>query len=138
MSMIWRVVLLTGAMVTGPVLGQTGFEVVIDEQVQSGVYTGRVYVALVPAGSGREPRAAMHAWFSPPPVFSVDVSGVAPGEVIALAPGGMAHPVDMDSIEPGEYDIQAVIHGRRTLERARVDAWRALPQAEVTVLRIHE
>ena len=83
------------------------FEVVIPEGVES--YTGRVYVALAPAGGRGEPRQAMHGWFNPPPVFAVDVEDAKAGDVVVIGADALGHPVTTDELEPGEWSAQAVL-----------------------------
>jgi len=84
------------------------FSVTIDPGMRDGAYTGRVYVALAPEEGYGEPRQAMHAWVDPPPVYSVDVTGLAPGEAVVLDAGSLAHPAPMTELEAGTYRVQAI------------------------------
>ncbi len=109
MSMAVRAMVTGGllAVCAGAAAADVSFEVVIPEGVEA--YTGRVYVALAPVGARGEPRQAMHSWFSPPPVFAVDVEGVKPGDVVVIDESAMGHPVTTDKLEPGEWSAQAVL-----------------------------
>lgn len=100
-------VLFASACLSLPAMADVSFEVVIPEGVES--YTGRVYVALARPGSRGEPRQAMHSWFSPPPVFAVDVDGATAGDVVTIGEGSLGHPVSIDELEAGEWDAQAVL-----------------------------
>lgn len=100
-------VLFASACLSLPAMADVSFEVVIPEGVES--YTGRVYVALARPGGRGEPRQAMHSWFSPPPVFAVDVEGATTGDVVTVGEGSLGHPVSIDELEAGEWEAQAVL-----------------------------
>ncbi|MFG0285335.1 MAG: alpha/beta hydrolase-fold protein [Phycisphaerales bacterium JB039] len=99
---------LLATLANASVGAEPAFVVSIDPAVRQEPYTGRLYVALAPAGSRQEPRSAMHGWFSPPPVFAIDVEGLAPGAPARLDSSALAHPVALDQLEAGEYRIQAI------------------------------
>lgn len=84
------------------------FTLTIDPETRSEPYTGRVYVALMDGGSNGEPRQAMHAWVNPPPLFSLDVENVKPGETITVDGSALANPTPMSDLEAGDYRIQAI------------------------------
>jgi len=84
------------------------FSVTIDPQTRGEPYTGRVYVALADEGSRADPRQAMHAWVNPPPLFSLDVTDLEPGEPITLDGYALANPAPMSELEPGTYRVQAI------------------------------
>lgn len=96
-------------------LGAVRFEVVIPDDVPS--YTGRVYVAIAPAErpvAGRQrgprsPRDQMHSWFSPPPVFAVDVTAAKAGDVVVVEAGCLAHPFGPDELPTGRWLAEAVL-----------------------------
>ncbi|MFI4855261.1 MAG: hypothetical protein ACIAQF_09845, partial [Phycisphaerales bacterium JB065] len=109
-SVRMKLAILTGSMVLGwasTSAADVSFEVVIPEGMES--YSGRVYVALAPAGGRGEPRQAMHGWFNPPPVFAVDVADAKAGDVVVIGADALGHPVTTDELEPGEWSAQAVL-----------------------------
>ncbi|MFT5424068.1 MAG: S-formylglutathione hydrolase FrmB [Phycisphaerales bacterium] len=84
------------------------FQVTIDESVRAEPYSGRVYVALADEGSRSDPRQAMHAWVNPPPLFSLDVSDLKPGQPVTLSDSVLANPSPMSQLAPGTYKVQAI------------------------------
>ncbi|MBL8964856.1 MAG: alpha/beta hydrolase [Phycisphaerae bacterium] len=87
--------------------------IVLDPAVQSGPFSGRVYLALTPAGQV-EPRRRMHDWFRPAIIFSKDVVGLEPGEELSIDDGWLGFPGRWSSVPEGEYAAQAVV--RRSLD----------------------
>lgn len=97
-----------------PVLAQApSFELTFDESVQPEPYSGRVYVALSDE-AGREPRFGMSAWFDAPPLYSLDVQNVAPGEEITIDGDALFHPTALKDLRAGTWYAQAV--ARRNLD----------------------
>ena len=89
------------------------FQVILDKAVQKTPFTGRVYV-VVSKSSNPEPRLSISNWFHPPTVFAKEVEGVQPGETIVIRPSALTFPAGTRTIEPGEYNIQAI--ARRSLD----------------------
>ena len=92
---------------------QTTFRVTFDEAVQATAYSGRVYVALS-SREGREPRLGMGAWFDPPPLFALEVEGVAPGGTVVLDGTALHHPTPLAELAAGTWFAQGV--ARRSLD----------------------
>ncbi|MEM1423375.1 MAG: alpha/beta hydrolase-fold protein [Planctomycetota bacterium] len=87
---------------------QPGFRVTIDESVSDGAYSGRVYVSMVPASSGATPMQGLGAYYEYPPLFAIDVEGVAPGGTVEVGPDALWMPVETADVPPGPYLVQAV------------------------------
>jgi hypothetical protein len=80
--------------------------------------SGRVLLFLSKSGGG-EPRRKMN-WFTPEPVFAIDVKDLRPGEPVVFTPDGfrdpaaLAFPEPLGRLEPGRYHAQVVIDQDRT------------------------
>ncbi len=83
----------------------------LSPQVQTEPYSGRVY--LVMTKGTREPRRMMSDWFNPPQVFSLDVTGQAPGAPIDLSSPAFSFPKPMAGFPAGNYTIQGVARRNR-------------------------
>lgn len=83
----------------------------LDNTLQAAPYTGRVY--LVMAKGTREPRKMMSDWFSPPQIFSLDVSAKAPGTPIDVSSPTFSFPKTMAELPGGTYTIQGVARRSR-------------------------
>ncbi|MGP1345565.1 MAG: alpha/beta hydrolase-fold protein [Phycisphaerales bacterium] len=90
------------------------FEITIPDDLPA--YTGRIYIALAEAeppaaGRGRvsEPRRSMHSWFSPPPVFAIDVANAQPGDTVTIEQGCLAHPMPIEQLPEGRWLAQAIL-----------------------------
>lgn len=118
-AIAWLVALSTGlcglhrADAEPSVSGSDAPGVVLDPILQAEPFSGRVYIALTPAGQ-IEPRRRMHDWFRPALIFSKDVVGLPPGEKLIVDDGWNGFPGAWSSIPEGEYAAQAVI--RRSLD----------------------
>lgn len=95
--------------------GQTpkaGFRVTFDPALQTGPYTGRVYV-LVNGRLGREPRRAQD-WTKPPAIYAVDLVNADPTQPVLVDGSEVAFPVPLAQLPSREYAIQAI--ARRSLD----------------------
>jgi len=99
----------TPAVVSAP----PSFKITFDPALQPGPYTGRVYIALS-RDPVKEPRDGMGSWFNPPPLYSLDVSRIAPGGTVTIDGSALYNPTPLDKLEPGEWHVQAV--ARRSLD----------------------
>ena len=91
----------------------TRFEITFTPDVRTEPISARVYVMLSPivAGGGGnrlEPRFGPD-WFRPRPFFAVNAKGWKPGESIEIGDDAMGFPGPLATLEPGEYQAQAVI-----------------------------
>lgn len=86
---------------------QVSFSLSINKELRTEPYTGRVYIALAQPGKG-EPRLGMSAWFNSPPLFSLDVVDLMPGEAVVLNAEALFHPVPMADLEAGSWLVQGV------------------------------
>jgi pimeloyl-ACP methyl ester carboxylesterase len=84
------------------------FEVGYPSKLLSKPVTGRVYVMLGQGGSGLEPRFGPN-WFRPEPFLALDVKDWTRGQTIRIDSKAIGFPGPVDSLEPGEYAIQAVV-----------------------------
>lgn len=69
--------------------------------------TGRLILIAAPAGTP-EPRQMIS--LNGPPIFGMDVEGLAPGQTIRLDPDAESYPIDrLSALPAGEYEVQAVL-----------------------------
>lgn len=87
--------------------------VTLDPTIQTGVYSGRVYLVFGEPGR-QEPRQRLSDWFNPPQVIAKDASGLPPGSPISLEGSTLGFPKAPGDIAPGEYAVQAI--ARRNLD----------------------
>ena len=87
------------------------FKIIFDDSVCAEPYTGRVYVAFSRPDPRRpgEPRMRMGSWFSPPPLLALDVVDVPVGGSVLIGKSALSHPIPLDEIEPGKWEIQGVV-----------------------------
>jgi pimeloyl-ACP methyl ester carboxylesterase len=87
------------------------FEITYTPEFRPGPISARVYVMLGQgqAATGRaEPRFGPN-WFRPQPFFAVDAQGWKPGEPLRVGPDAAGFPGPLATLEPGEYNAQAVV-----------------------------
>lgn len=94
-----------------PICADPTITLTLSPQLQPEPYSGRVY--LVMAKGTREPRRMMTDWFNPPQVFSLDVTGQAPGAPIDLSSPAFSFPKSMADFPAGNYTIQGVARRNR-------------------------
>ena len=70
--------------------------------------TARVYVLLERGNSRLEPRFGPE-WFRPEPFFARDVKGWKPTQTVRIDSAATGFPGPLDSLEPGDYTVQAVV-----------------------------
>ena len=100
--------LLLLALTVETILGQEPrceFQVQFTESVYNQRFTGRVLVYL---SNSSEPRLGPN-WFSPAPFFAVDVTNIAPGEVITFDHNALGYPEPLHKLPAKEYTVQAVL-----------------------------
>jgi len=85
-----------------------GFEVACPTVLGARPITARVYVFLGRGGSRLEPRFGPD-WFRPQPFFARDVKGWKPTQTVRIDSAATGYPGPLDSLEPGEYSVQAVV-----------------------------
>ena len=68
----------------------------------------RVYVMLAPADSSVEPRFGPN-WFRPQPFLARDAQPWEPGRPVVLDSSAACFPGPLETLEPGDYAIQAVV-----------------------------
>ncbi len=86
---------------------QVTFSVSLDPGLRTEPYTGRIYVALSDQ-TEREPRLGMSSWFNPPPLYSLDVVDLQPGQALKLDAKALFHPTPLNELAPGTWFAQAV------------------------------
>jgi hypothetical protein len=96
----------------GPVF-EVGYPAVLRDRTLD----ARVYVMLGKGPSRLEPRFGPD-WFRPQPFLSKQVSGWKPGQTIRLGRDAIGFPGPAETLEPGEYAIQAVV--RLNLDTHRI------------------
>ena len=84
------------------------FEVAYPLKLRKGPFSARVYVFLGPGSSRVEPRFGPD-WFRPRPFFARDVKDWKPGQTVRIDSSADGFPGPLDSLEPGDYAIQAVV-----------------------------
>ncbi len=85
----------------------TRFEVKLDPKVAAGPLDGRLFIFLSERNRGA-PRTAID-WFSPEPVFAVDVSGFAPGETHVVDEQAIGFPNRLPTLPHGKYHVHALL-----------------------------
>ena len=94
------------------------FVVSFPDTVRAEALSGRVLLVLSQSEKG-EPRNNI-GWFSPPPLFAVDVVDLKPGESVEFTeeqfkdPDALAFPDPLSRVAPGTYWVQAVIDHDQT------------------------
>jgi S-formylglutathione hydrolase FrmB len=88
---------------TGP-----AFEVAYPSKLKTEPFSARVYVFLGPGSSRLEPRFGPD-WFRPRPFFAREVKGWKPGQYVRIDASADGFPGPLDTLEPGDYAIQAVV-----------------------------
>ncbi len=94
------------------------FVVSFPAEIRAEALSGRVLLFFSENEKG-EPRKDLN-WFDPSPVFAVDVENLEPGEVVEFTeddladPDALAFPVGLGRIEPGIYQVQALINHDQT------------------------
>ncbi len=84
----------------------------------AGPVTGRVFVAIAKAPTP-EPRLRVGNWFGSPPLFGVDVSGLAPGQEAVIDQGTLGYPTSsLGEIPAGDYYVQAILNVYTQFHRA--------------------
>jgi S-formylglutathione hydrolase FrmB len=92
-----------------PALSRTlGFEVAFPSVLGTKPISARVYVMLGPGSSRLEPRFGPD-WFRPQPLFAREVKGWKPTQSVRIDSSATGSPGSLDSLEPGEYAVQAVV-----------------------------
>jgi hypothetical protein len=123
---IWRTVaavaVLGSGLCTGEVSAQERspleFAVSFPESVGAEPLDGRVLVLLA-VDEEREPRFQYGWGLASSQAFGVDVEQLAPGESAIVAADTFGWPLRrMETLEPGEYFVQAVLHRYKTFHRA--------------------
>ena len=89
-----------------------GFEVAYPSVLGTGPISARVYVLLGRGGSRLEPRFGPD-WFHPQPFFARDVKDWKPTQTIRIDSAATGFPGPLDTLEAGEYAIQAVVRVNR-------------------------
>ena len=84
------------------------FEVAYPTILGAQPITARVYVLLGRGNSRLEPRFGPD-WFRPQPFFARDVKGWKPTQTVRIDSAATGFPDPLDSLEPGEYAVQAVV-----------------------------
>lgn len=79
-------------------------------------FTGPVYVMFTQ--SRRRAPSQGPDWFSPEPIYRVDVTDWSPGEVLSLGPNTAGYPTPLGQLEPGRWRVQAVM--RTDLDTASI------------------
>jgi S-formylglutathione hydrolase FrmB len=85
-----------------------GFEVAYPSVLGTKPISARVYVLLGRGNSHLEPRFGPD-WFRPQPFFARDVKGWQPMQTVRIDSAATGFPGPLDSLEPGDYAIQAVV-----------------------------
>ena len=70
-------------------------------------FTGPVYVMFTNSRRGAPSNGP--SWFSPKPLFRVDVTDWSPGERLTLGPDTVGYPATLGELEPGTWRVQAVM-----------------------------
>ena len=79
---------------------------------------GRLLV-VVAKGEDREPRLQVSGHNGTAQLFGVDVSGLVPGQAVAIGPDVLGYPLDsLAELPAGDYQVQAVLHHYETFRRA--------------------
>src|SRR3954447_15351823 len=86
----------------------SAFEVAYPSKVRKGPFSARIYVFLGPDSSKVEPRFGPD-WFRPRPFFARDVKDWKPGQAVRIDSSADGFPGPLDSLEAGDYAIQAVV-----------------------------
>lgn len=94
-----------------PLAADPTITLTLSPQVQTEPYSGRVYLVL--AKGTRAPRRMMSDWFNPPQIFSLDVTGQAPGAPIDISSPAFSFPKTMAGLTAGSYTIQGVARRNR-------------------------
>ena len=84
------------------------FEVAYPSNLGAQPIAARVYVLLERGNSRLEPRFGPD-WFHPQPFFARDVKGWKPTQTVRIDSAASGFPGPLDSLEPGEYAVQAVV-----------------------------
>ena len=80
---------------------------------------GRI-ILVVSNHQNPEPRFQVNVFMAEsPPIFGIDVDGLAPGEEAIIDAGVFGYPLEsLSEISPGEYWVQALLHRYETFTRA--------------------
>jgi len=91
------------------------FVVTFDENIQQGTARGRIVVYLIDqsAGLGRSEPADGPFFSKPQPMFSIDATGLKPGELAVVDDSAEFFPVLPSELPPGRYKAQAVLDQNR-------------------------
>ena len=85
-----------------------GFQVAYPSILGSEPISARVYVLLGRDSSRLEPRFGPD-WFRPQPFFAREVKGWKPTQTVRIDSTATGFPGPLDSLEPGDYAVQAVV-----------------------------
>lgn len=89
------------------------------EEARTDAADGRLIVLIAPAGSETEPRFLVRGDMNSAQVFGVDVEGWEPGDLARVDAETFGFPVEsLADLEPGDYDVQALLHLYETFEVA--------------------
>jgi S-formylglutathione hydrolase FrmB len=92
----------------GMLVKGSAFEIAYPRKLGSQPITARVYVMLARGSSRLEPRLGPD-WFHPQPFFARDVKDWKPDQTVRIDSAATGFPGPLDSLEPGEYAVQAVV-----------------------------
>ena len=95
-----------------------GFEVAYPSVLGTEPISARVYVMLGRGNSQLEPRFGPD-WFRPQPFFARDVKGWKPTQTVRIDSAATGFPGPLDSLEAGDYAIQAVVRVNPDTHRHR-------------------
>lgn len=82
-------------------------QVTLDDTVAKSPVSGRLLVLFSQKAS--PPPMQGPNWFSPEPLFGMDVKHVAPGQTITVTDASDGFPVPLSQMPPGSYYVQAVL-----------------------------
>jgi hypothetical protein len=84
------------------------FHLTFDKTVTAAPFTGRVFVLVSKSRSSAEPPLHLN-WFSPEPLFAIDVKDWKPGDTRILDATSIHHQYALDKLPKGKYFVQAIL-----------------------------
>lgn len=105
LSRLWTLALLLLGLAAAPATAETSFQVTLPASVTKGPMTGRLIV-VASKNESAEPRLTVG--MQGPPGFGIDMEGWKPGTAAIVDGRADSYPVDLASLPPGDYYVQAL------------------------------
>ena len=94
------------------------FQVSYPSEIDAGAIDGRI-ILLLSTDDSTEPRFQSRPGVRAIQIFGVDVDTLVPGSPVAIDSSVFGYPIEkLDDLQPGEYNVQAVLHRYETFHRS--------------------